>query len=85
MRRSKKVPQVLQESVGELAWEKLDVRDRRGYKHKAADHCRPIVHIAKDDLGINEGEIAYAEDYASDIRTSNENVKLDIGGRLEIS
>ena len=70
MRPSKEVPQVLQESVDELAQNELDVTNRRRYKHEAADHRSPVVWIPKDDLGISEDEIAYARNYVSDIRIS---------------
>ncbi len=85
MRPSKEVPRDLQESVDELARYELDVTDRRGYKHEAADHRSPVVWIPKDDLGISEDEIAYARNYVSDIRISNDFTDLDIKGRLEIS
>jgi len=85
MRPSKEVPQDLQESVDELARNELDVTDRRGYKHEAADHRNPVVWIPKDDLGISEDEIAYARNYVSDIRISNEFADLDIKGHMTIS
>lgn len=85
MRPSKEVPQDLQESIDELARNELDVTDRRGYKHEAADHRNPVVWIPKDDLGISEDEIAYARNYVLDIRISNEFADLDIKGRLKIS
>ncbi|KAL2044420.1 hypothetical protein N7G274_003125 [Stereocaulon virgatum] len=85
MRPSKEVPQDLQESVDELARNELGITDRRGYKHEAADHRSPVVWIPKDDLGISEDEIAYARNYFSDIRISNEFADIDIKGRLEIS
>ncbi len=83
MRPSKKIPQDLQDSVDELARNELDVTDRRGYKHKAANYRSPVVWIPKDDLGISEDEIAYARNYVSDIRISNEFADLDIEGRLQ--
>lgn len=55
------------------------------YKHEAADYHSPIVWILKDDLVISEDKIAYARNYVSDIRISNEFADLDIKGRLEIS
>ena len=85
IRPSKKIPQDLQESVDELARNELDVTDRRGYKHEAADHRSPVVWIPKDDLGISEDEIAYARNYVSDIRISNEFADLDIKGHMTIS
>lgn len=85
MRPSKEVPRDLQESVDELARNELDVTDRRGYKHEAADHRSPVVWIPKDELGISEDEIAYARNYVPDIRISNEFADLDVKGRLEIS
>jgi len=85
MRPSKKVPRDLQESIDELARNELDVTDRHGYKHEAADHRSPVIWIPKDDLGISEDEIAYARNCVSDIRISNEFADLDIKGRLEIS
>ena len=85
MRPSKEVPQDLQECVDELARNELDVTDRRGYKHEAANDRSPVVWIPKDDLGISEDEIAYAKNYASDIRISNEFADLDTKGHLEIS
>lgn len=85
MRPSMEVPQDLQESVSQLARSELDVTNRRGYKHEAADHRSPVVWIPKDDLGISEDEIAYARNFVSDIRISNEFAELDIKGRLKIS
>ena len=85
MRPFKEVPRDLQESVNGLAQNEFDVTPRRGYKHEAADHRSPVVWIPKDDLGISEDEIAYARNYAPDIRISNEFADLDIKGRLEIS
>ena len=84
MRPSKDVSQDLQESVDELARNELDVTDRRGYKHEAADRHSPVVWIPKDNLGISEDEIAHAKNYAPNIRVSNEFAELDIKGRLTI-
>ncbi len=85
MRSSKEVSQDLQESIDELARNELDVTDWREYKHEVADYRNPVVWISKNDLGISEDEIAYARNYVSDIRISNEFADLDIKGRLKIS
>ena len=43
MRSFKKVSQDLQESVDELAHNKLNITDQHEYKHKTADHCSSVV------------------------------------------
>ncbi len=85
IRPSKEVSRDLQESIDELARNKLDVTDRREYKHETTDYRSSVVWIPKNDFGISEDKIVYAKNYVFGIRISNDFADLNIKERITIS